>query len=513
MTSSRRILVNTCAQYVRTIVCMILSFWATRIVLNTMGVEDYGIFTVVAGVVSILSFLTNSLVITSQRFLSVSQGEGNLSIIRSLFNNCIYLHIFIALGVFVLLQLLALPFFDGMLNIPENKIASAKLLYQFVAVTLCLTFLSSPFRAVIISHENIVFISLLEIVDAILKTIIAYILLIVEDGRIHIYGALLMTVQLFNLVAVIIFSYSRYPECGKLQASDWSWHRIKELFSFAGWTMYNLVCNLGRTQGIAVGLNRTMGPVVNSAYGLAFQVSSALSSVSQSLLNAINPQLMKREGAGNRESMLRLAAVESKLSFFLLSAVAVPSIFEMPNLLSLWLGESHVPEYAVLFCRMVILASLADTLTTGLGSANQAVGDIRLYTLVIYTTKLLTLPFALWILYTRVSLVWLVVIYAGLEFLSSIMRIPFLSYTAGLDVGKFCSSVFQKEIVPIVVLSLVCLLSITIFDFQFRFVLTFLFSILIYAIAIYWIGLCDDEKGTLKQCLSFLRHKLQKNCN
>ena len=507
--SSKRIIINTCAQYVRTILSMVLALVATRVILKSLGVEDYGIYSVVAGAVSILSFLTSSLIITTQRYLSVTQGKQDTERSRSMFNNSIFLHVIITLVVVVLLQILFIYLFKGLLNIPDAKIHSAKLLYQFVTIVLCLTFLTSPYRAVVVSHENIVYISVIETIDAVFKLLIAYSLFFFTGDKLVIYGALLTLIQVFNFVTLSIYSYAKYEECGKIKISDFDFALIKKMFSFAGWTMYNIVCNLGRTQGIAIGLNKFYGAAINASYGLAFQVSGTLSNVSQSLLNAINPQLMKAEGAGDRTKMLRIAEIESKFAFFLLSALAIPCIFEMPRLLELWLDQ--VPEKAVLFCRMVVLAALTDSITVGLGSANQAEGNIRNYTLTIYSIKLLTLPVVIILLLVDANMIWIAFCYVGFELISSSLRIPFLARTTGLNIKGFIKRVVIKEIIPTIGLIVFCLLMILIVNNSYRFIGTFSFGIIIYLSLIVAFGLCADEKGILKQYILLIINKIKNN--
>lgn len=437
------------------------------------------------------------MVITTQRFLSFTQGENDIVKSRSMFNNSVILHIIISCIVALVLFTLYFFFFNGFLNISESSIHSAKSLYVYVTVVLCLTFMSSPFRAVIVSHENIIYISLIEILDALFKLIISYVLFWFSDDKLVIYGMLLCIIQLFNLLATSVFSYFKYPECSYLKISDFNLKFAKEMFSFAGWTMYNLLCNLGRTQGLSIALNKYFGPAVNASYGLSFQVSGAINNVSASLQNAINPQLMKAEGAGDRAQMKRLAEFESKFAFFLLSAISIPCIFEMPKLLELWLGQ--VPEYSVLFCRMVMLASLVDVTTSGLGAANQAIGKIRTYTLIVYSVKLVTLPVSVFCLLESVPIEYIAIPYVLFELLSSVLRIPILNMTAGFSMYDFFKNVIIKEITPFSIIVFVCVCVSMLCDFEFRFLLTFSVCIVFYVFPIYWFGLCEDEKQLIDQ--------------
>lgn len=508
MNNSKRVVINTGAQYMRAVLNIVFSFLATRAILKALGVNDYGIYSLIAGVVSVLSFITSSLIITTQRFLSVAQGEGNVTKSKIIFNNSLILHLVIGVGVIVLLELLYPLLFNGFLNIPETRIGAAKTLYHLVALILFFTFITSPFRAVLVSHENIVYISIIEILDSIFKLLIAYALYFVTFDKLVVYGLLLVAIQVFNLITLSAYSFHKYKECvfPSFRLLDKTY--IRSLFSFAGWTMYNLICNLGRTQGISILLNRYMGPAINAAYGLGFQVSGALGNLSQSLLNAINPQLMKAEGGGNRERMIRLAEIESKFAFFLLSAIAIPCVFEMPRLLELWLGE--IPQYAVIFCRMVVLATLSDMLTVGLGAANQAIGDIKKYTLVIYSFKLSTLIVAIVLLYMNYNVFYVAIAYVVIEFIASMLRLPFLHITANLDIKQFAKRVFQKELLPFLILTISCFIISTFFIGTLRFLFTFSISILLYIIAIYFTGLCKDEKSIVDSYIKKLKIKKQR---
>ena len=507
MQASKRVLINTSAQYVRAIFNIVFSFLATRIILKVLGVDDYGIYTLIAGVISILSFITSSLIITTQRFLSVAQGKKDLAKSKVIFNNSLILHLIMGIGVVLILELLFPLLFNGFLNIPEVRIGAAKTLYHLVALILFFTLITSPFRAVLVSHENIVYISLIEVCDSVFKLLIAYVLYYVNSDKLVVYGLLLVGIQIFNLLTLSIYDFVKYEECVLPSFKRIDKTYLRNLFSFAGWTMYNLVCNLGRNQGISILLNRYMGPAINASYGLGFQVSGALNNLSQSLLNAVNPQLMKAEGAGNRDRMIRLAEIESKLAFFLLSAVAIPCIFEMPSLLKIWLGE--VPQYAVLFCRMVVLAALADTLTVGLGAANNAIGDIKKYTLVICTIKLSTLVVSIVLLHVGLNVLYVAVVYVLIELLSSICRLPFLHLTANLNVSLFVKRVFAKEFFPLVLLLLSSFLITRLELFSYRFVLTFSVSMLLYIIAIYFMGLCKDEKMIIESYIKKFKLKIK----
>lgn len=499
MISSNKIIVNTIAQYVRSITNMLFSLIATRIILKVLGVEDYGIYTLIAGIVSMISFMTNALVITTQRYLSVSQGQNAKERQSNVFNTSLFIHITIAIIIVIVLEILEPFLFNGFLNIPTQRIYAARVLYQTTIVILCLSFISSPYRASIIAHENIVYTSVIEIIDGLFKLLIAVFLTFISFDKLIFYGALLTLLYIFNFFAWIFYAKSKYQECNYINIKKINIPLIKEILGFASWTIYSIGCVTGRSQGISIIVNKFWGAAMNASYGLALQISGAVISLSQSLLNAVNPQLMKAEGDGNRQKMFRLAEVESKFSFLMLSAIVVPAVFEMPKLLEIWLG--CVPDFAVLFCRMVLISNCLDMLTIGLNSANQAIGKIRDYTILIYSIKLSTLLFVMISLLLGKNVLIFCVIYVIIEALSSLMRIPFLAKIGELDVKNFINNVFKLEIIPISILILSCFATIQAFSFDFRFILTFIISISLFFLSIYLFGLTEDEKTIINRII------------
>ena len=245
---------------------------------------------------------------------------------------------------------------------------------------------------------------------------------------------------------------------------------IKDITGFAGWTVYSLGCIIARTQGTAVILNRFFGTIINSSYGIAHQMYSAILFVAQAVTNAMSPQIVKAEGCNERERMLLLSEHSSKYAFMLLSVVVIPLVFEMPLVLETWLGD--VPENAVLFCRFLLLTTLCDQLTIGLGIANQAIGRIRNYSICVNTIKVMTLP-AFWLcLWLGYSLLWAMWIYMGFELLCAMIRLPFLKYTAGLSIRHFAKHVFVRVAFPSVAISIACWLTVAFIHIPFRFLLT-----------------------------------------
>lgn len=444
--NSTRLVVNTGAQYARTIINLVLSLYSTRLILHALGIDDYGVFTLIAGVVSMLAFMTNAMVTTTQRFMSYHQTKSDLSVQQKIFGNSILMHIIFSILVLVSLEIIGLFLFDGFLNIPQNRISAAKIVYQCAIAMILCSFITAPFKALLISHENIVYISIVDVLDGILKVGIALLLTKIPCDKLILYGYLMITIYLLNFIAFAFYDFKKYEECVLPKFKNFNKTYLKSMSAFVGWQLYSTGCIIGRTQGTALILNRFFGTVINAAFGIALQVSGAINFISSALVTAINPQIVKAEGSGDRKRMFDLAEAASKFSFLLLAMVVIPLSLVLPDILKLWLGE--VPEGSVLFCQVILYAALIDQITYGLISANQAIGNIGPYALTINTIKILTVP-ALWIL-LKIGIdlkiaIWTYVIF---ETICALFRLVFLKYSGGLNIGKFAKNVFLNILLP-----------------------------------------------------------------
>lgn len=495
MDAKTRIIVNTSAQYIKTIVSGVITLYSSRVILSSLGVEDFGIYSLIAGIVMMLSFLTNALSSTTQRFISYYQGAGELTKVKEALTNSLCVHI--CMGLLFALVFFALTplLFNGFLNIELNRIGAAKSIYFAVIVTLFVSFLNAPYRAVLISHENIVYISVIDTLDVTLKLIIALSLSWVSFDKLIYYGWALLLIQIFDLAASAVFCYVKYDECTRPKISEISKPYLKGLLSFAGWNVYSLACTFGRTQGIAVLVNKFLGAVVNAAYGIGLQLSSYVGYVSESLLNAIRPQIVKAEGESDRDKMFFLSEKASKFSFLLSSFLTIPCLFEMPKLLDLWLGD--YPKEAIVFCQCFLMAGIVDSVTIGLHTANQAIGNLKLFALVINTSKFLTLPIAFICLYLGKGVVGVAVTYVIVEFLCALMRIPILKRD-GLRVKSYFKNVFLKILPPFFLCFLFDYIIVALIDNPYRIIITFGCTFLIYPILVLFLGLDSYEYSVLK---------------
>lgn len=490
----KRIIVNTTAQYIKAIVNIGFSLYSTRLVLDVLNVNDYGIYVLVFGITGILGYLTNTFIVTTQRYLSVYIGKGDYDYVKKLFGNSLLIHIVLGVFLFVLLMLFEDLLINHYLDIEPNRRSAAGVVYYLMAGMLFFSIVSSPFKALLITHENIVYISIVEMVDGLLKLLLALCLVIVHTDKLIAYSTGMAIILIANFLAFAIYVLMFYPE-SRVGLLGWK-QRDKEcvcqLLSFAGWTTYSMVASICQTQGTSIVLNKYFGTAMNAAYGVGMQVNSAVRFVSTSVLNAMNPQLMKEEGKGNRDKMLTLAGKESKFSTALMMIVAIPLMVEMDSILSFWLKE--VPEYTSLFCNGLLIAFLVDQLTLGLHAANQATGKIKWYTIIMSTPKILYIPFSIIALALGGSVTYVMAIYIIIELIMALFRIPFMKHLVGLDMKKYAKDVLLPLLPLFVVVTGGTLLISRFVNMQYGFLIVVVIGLLLGVCAMWAFCLNKDER-------------------
>lgn len=507
MTPTTRLIVNTLAQNIRTVVNICLSLYSTRLVMNILGQSDYGIYMLVAGIVSFLSYFTTAMVTTTQRHLSYSHGQRDKEQTKLIFANSYLTNTLLGLSlVLILVSLTSFLFNGSTLNISADKFEEAKWVYLIILTSIFLTFITSPFKASLIARENVVYISVVDIIDGILKVALVFLLYLFESQRLVVYSCIITFVMLFNFLALAIYAVIKYEECCLLpKFSHWNKHIQKDLLGFTTWTIYGSLSIFFRTQGIAILLNRAFGTVINASFGIAGQILGSLAFLSSAILNAFTPQIIKAEGEKNREHMLVLCLKACKYCYLLLAIVALPVIFEIDNILSIWLGD--IPDYAPLFCRIFLISAIVDQITTGLNVANQALGKIRNYTILIYTTKLLTVPAIWFAMKNGYNLTMVMITYLLFEILTAVIRLPYIARTTGLKTRLYIVQVLLPVIMPTLFATFVCYGMTFIPAFPLRFLITGIVSVLISIITIWFFAFDIQEKEFIKKKIVTRLHK------
>ncbi len=490
------------------LITMVISLYSTRLILNALGATDYGVFNLIGGIIAMLSFLNAAMTVSTQRYLSYYQGKSDFQMQKRVFANSLIIHIAIGIVIVIGLELMGLFLFDGFLKIPESRIIAAKTIFHFMSVTVFFTVLSVPFTASLNARENMTWTAIVNVIESLLKLAIAIFLVTVSNDRLIVYGILSAIISVVSLILYAVFCFKKYDECSLSFRGQYDRKLVEELSSFAGWNLFGTLAGIGRIQGLAVILNLFFGATVNAAYGIANQVSAQLNFFSATMMRALNPQIMKSEGANDRKRMLRLSMLGSKFCFFLLAFIAIPCIFEMKEILQLWL--KNVPEYTVMFCNLILIAMLTNQLTIGLQSAFQATGKIKVYQVLVGTILILNLPVAYFLLKLGFPVYSVLISYIGIEAVACLFRIFLLRSTAGLSIREYISRVLAREVIPILCSVGVCVFFTHMIHLPFRFMFTSVASSIAFASSIYLVGLCNDEKQLVNQMIVNTINKIKK---
>ena len=508
-----RVVLNSAILYVKMGISVIVVFFSTRLVLEALGADDFGVYNLVAGIISMLSFLKSAMAGSTQRYLSYYQGKNDVEIQRKIFINSIGLHILIGLALVLFLEIIGVFLFDidGLLKIDPDKVDDAKIIYHFMSATMFFTIAAVPFSGTLNAHENILSIAIIELIEVFLRLGIAVSLFfLIKNDKLVYYGLLTASITVVSCLIYALYCRGKYPECNRLfSKSDYDNKLMKELSSFAGWNLCGSFCSVGKTQGIAIILNHFMGTIANAAYGITNQVVGQLNYFTTTMYRAFNPQIMKSEGDNQHDKTLHLSMIGCKFGFFLLAFVAIPFIFEMPAILDIWLKE--VPQHASMFCSMVLVATMVTQMTMGLQSAIQASGNIKALMIGNSTIKIMTLPFAFIIMKLGYPLYWVFVAYIIFEMIGNIYILFLAHKSIGLSIGNFMKRVVLKEFIPVIVTCAVCLAIVTFFSFPFRWIITIPIGVLSFVASAYFAGLCDDEKNIIRDFIMSLLKKSHLN--
>lgn len=439
MNSSNRIVLNTSIQYLRSLISIIVTLYTARLILESLGVNDYGIYSLIGGVVALFAFIQNSLSRTTQRYLNYHQGRKDNNMVVMVFNNSVICQLAISCFICVVLLVCINPVFNHLLNIAESRVNEARWVYILMTGSLFFNLQSAPYMAVLIARENILYSSLVQILDALLKIPIALSLFYIYDEKLVAYAFMMALLTALNFVLYFCYSRHKYSECQKFSFKTFDIGLQKKMLGFTAWSTYGTFAVVGRTQGIALFLNRAFSTAINAAFGIATQIIGQLSFLSTSIATAVNPQMTKAEGAGNRNRAIRLTEISSKYSCLLLSLALVPAFFYIDFILNLWLKD--VPENTSLFCRFIILITLVDLITINLNNLNGAIGNIKKYSILIYTLMLLTLPPVYIVLQLGYGALGVMVVYLIDTIVCGLARLIYLHKDISLSISNYLKHV------------------------------------------------------------------------
>ena len=440
--NTSRIAKNTLLLYFRMLLTMGVSLYTSRVILNALGVEDYGIYNVVGGVVAMFGILSGSLSSAISRFITFELGKGNLDKLKRIFCTSVNIQVILIAIITILMETIGIWFLNNKMVIPEGRLAAANWVFQFSVITFALNLLSVPYNAVIIAHEKMSAFAYISIIDCTLKLIVAFIIAYNPFDKLVYYGFLIMIVGLINRMMYAIYSKRHFEEATYRFVFDKG--LMKEMFGFAGWNFIGSSSALLRDQGGNLLINLFFGPAVNAARGVAMHVNAAVSSFVTSFTTAVDPQITKSYAAGDRDYMMKLVFQSTKFSFFILLFIALPVIITTPYLLNLWLVE--VPEHSVHFVRLILIFTMSECFAHSLIKAIQATGNIRNYQLVVGGCQMMNLPIVYVCLLFGMPPETVFVIAVAISVICEICRLIMLKRMINLPVKAFLKEVYFRSI-------------------------------------------------------------------
>ena len=373
---------------------LIISLYTSRVILNTLGVEDYGINNVVAGFVSLFGFLNATLSSSIQRFYNYEGTKNGVEGFRQVYITGMIIHIIIAIIIFIILETFGLWYVNKIMVVPEERLQAANIIYQTSIISMLLIIIQIPFIGAIMAKEHMNFYAIVSIIDVLLKLGIVIALPYISFDKLIIYGLLSLVINIANFVLYYAYSKNKFAEISfeiKYYPS-----LFKSILNFSGWNLIGTFAFMLKGQGLNMILNLFFGPVVNAARGIAYQINGAVSGFSQNITIAFRPQIVNSYADNNYSRVLHLMFTESRICFMLIATLIIPLIIEIDYILHLWLGET-VPEQTNIFSILVLIDMLVCTLNTPCTQVVWATGRIKYYQIGSTIVTLLLLPIC-WIL-------------------------------------------------------------------------------------------------------------------
>ena len=499
--NNKRIAKNTFILYIRMFFTMGVSLYTSRVVLNTLGVEDYGVYSIVGGIVTLFSFFNSAMTSATQRFLAFDIGKNDSQQLKKTFNATLNIHIGISLLVLVLAETIGLWFVNYKLNLPLDRMPAVNWVYQFSVFTLLLGIVQVPYHALIVAREKMDIYAYMSFVEVILKLIIVYLLVVFAIDKLILYAGFL-----FLVTFVVRIGYTQYcKRCFEESLYEFYFDKsfYKVLLSYLGWNLFGNLAAVTRGQGSNILLNLFFGTVLNAAYGVTMQVQNAVQAFVTNFQMAVNPQIIKQYAAGNKEQCLNLIFQSAKFSYFLVFLIAFPIICNIDFILELWLKTP--PKYTSVFVFLCLINLLIDCISGPLMIGAQATGNIKWYQIIVGTLILLNLPIAYVLLkiYRNPELIYYTSII--ISCFSFLFRMYFLQKCLNLSIFLF----FKQVILRIILVNIISITAFLVFNsfifFENEFIPVVIKSLTIFLItitAIFFLGINNDERKFINQLVS-----------
>lgn len=503
--SNKKLATNTLLLYFRMVFLMLVTLYTSRVTLEVLGVEDFGIYNIVSGVVVLFSFLSRSLNSACNRYFSIAVATDDVNEIQKNFSTALVAHFYLMVIVVIILESVGLWFINEKLNVPYERSQAVSIIYQIAVLSVCFNIIRTPYNASIIAHENMGFYAYTSLVEGILKLLIAWLLLIVSADHLIVYSLLMALIILAINIWYLIYCNSKFKGNRFVLKSDTT--KMKEMLSFSGWNLFAGIADLGWQQGTNMILNVFYGVTLNAAMGITNQVRNAVFSFVANLQTASNPQIIKSYSLADYNRFYTLIYAISKYSFYLMLLFTIPLLLNIDYVMDLWL--KNVPEYAISFTSLILVFSLFDTLIGPLWMANQANGDVKKYSIIVSCILLLNLPATYVLFYFKCVPESMLYARIVILLLSLLFQLFYTRLKVSLSLRRYFKDVLSPIILVTVISVSITYVSSFLLDGFVKLVVSSLLSTIILCCTIYIVGIGANERTILKKYLVQIIQKLR----
>lgn len=493
--NNKRIAKNTLMLYLRMLLIMLIRLYSSRVVLDVLGVNDYGLYNVIGGMVVMFSFINNAMTDSTQRYLTYELGKKSIDKVVQVFKTSKYIHIGIAFVFFILLEIFGVWFVENQMTIPDGRKNACLIVMHLSVITTMFKIINVPYNSLIIAHEKMNVFAYLSIIEALLLFSILFILDAVCCDKLVLYGVLILVVQLIIQIIYRFYCRKTFEECSiKTRVNR---KLFKDMLSFAGWNICGNMAQLFSTHGLNMLLNVYFNPAINAARGIAVTVQGAIGQFSGSFQSSINPQITKSYASGNYDYLNKLIFVSSKYTCFLLILISIPVIFETPYLLSIWL--KNVPDLSVIFLRLILFTTIIEAIINPINVAVAATGHIKKYQIFNGLITISVLPLSAVAFYCGCDAKYAFIIQLCLCCISFFVRFLVMKEFINIKINEYVKIVLVKCVIVVLLSLIIPLIIISNIEPSFeRLILNFTLSLIWTFIVIYITGMNKQERQYIK---------------
>ena len=448
--SNKRIAKNTLFLYIRMFIVLIISLYTSRLLLNALGIVDYGIYNVVGGIVTLFTFVTGAMSTSSQRYITFALGQQDEQRLKEVFRSSLQVFVLLSLIILLLSETIGLWFLYFKMTIPAERMTAAFWVYQISILSCVLGMLVIPFRAEIIAHERMNAFAFISIMDVVLKLFIVIIISLMDDERLIFYAVLMFLITFLNNIIYMVYCKKQFKEINYKMVFNKP--LLIEMGNFAGWSLIGNLAGVLSNHGVNILLNMFFGPAINAARGIAIQVQGTIQGFIINFQMAVNPQITKTYATNDLNRMHNLIIASSKFSFFLLFLLTLPIILETNQILVLWL--KLVPEHTINFIRIIFFIMLIDTLANPLIIANQATGKIKKYQTVVGGILLSIVPISYIALKVESKPEIVFIIQLAIAIIAQIARVIMIRPLINISYRKYLKDIVFRSVIVMIVASI-----------------------------------------------------------